>query len=74
MMLLSMEQQDQMELDFEFVETSLPEGGKLLRMEKHSHLENGGVRDNWFAVEKFAANGWRFTTADDQYYYLEKVT
>ncbi len=51
----------------------MPGGGKLLRMEKHTHLVNGRVRDNWFAVEKFAANGWRFTTADNQYYYLEKM-
>ena len=68
-----MEQHDQMELDFEYIESSLPAGGKLLRMEKHTHLVNGRVRDNWFAVEKFAANGWRFTTADNQFYYLEKL-
>lgn len=33
----------------------------------------GNHRDNWFIVEKFAAAGWIFVTADNQYYYLAKV-
>jgi len=73
MMLLSMEQQEQMELDFEFIETNLPGGRKLLRMEKTTIGQEGFHRDNWFVVEKFAANGWTFISADNDFYYLEKL-
>ena len=68
-----MEPIDQMELDFEHIETNLPDGRTLLRMEKETEGHKGNHRDNWFIVEKFAAAGWRFITADNQYYYLEKV-
>ncbi len=68
-----MEPPDQMVLDFEHIETNLPDGRTLLRMEKETIGHEGNHRDNWFIVEKFAAAGWRFITADNQYYYLEKV-
>ncbi len=53
--------------------TNLPDGRTLLRMEKETEGHKGNHRDNWFIVEKFAAAGWTFITADNQYYYLEKV-
>ena len=61
----------QLELDFEYIETALPGGGKLLRIEKQT-IANGEPRDTWFAVEKYVVNGWRFIAADNEFYYLEK--
>ena len=62
-----------MELKFEYIESGLPEVGKLLGLEKHTHLENRNVCDNWLVVEKIVANVWCVISADNQYYYLEKM-
>ena len=66
-----MKSDEQLELDFEYIETDLPGGGKLLRVEKQT-ISDGMPRETWFAVEKFAGNGWRLCGVDNQYYYLEK--
>ena len=68
-----METHEQMEIDFEYIETNLPGGQKLLRMEQETEGHEGTHRDNWFIVEKFAAAGWTFITADNQYCYLAKA-
>ena len=52
-----------MVLDFEHIETNLPDGRTLLRMEKETAGHEGNHRDNWFIVEKFAAAGWSMTVA-----------
>ena len=66
-----MKSNDQLELDFEYIETTLPGGGKMVRIEKQA-IANGMPRDTWFAVEKYVANGWHLNAVDNQYYYLEK--
>ena len=68
-----MKYDNQLELDFEFIDTELPTGAKLRRIEKTVLDQDGTPRDTWIVVEKFTANGWRLLTADNQYYYLERV-
>ena len=69
-----MKYDDQLELDFEYIDTDLPAAGKLRRIEKQLIDPDGGTpRDTWIVVEKFTANGRRFLSADNQFYYLEKL-
>ena len=68
-----MKYDSQLELDFEFIDIDLPTDAKLRRIEKKVLDPDGTPHDTWIVVEKFTANGWRFLSADNQYYYLERV-